>query len=73
MRGQLNLPRNVAVYLARKLSGKPLTEIVQEFSLWSYSSVSSIVCRTENLLSGDKDLMKQVQQMKDELVKSRAK
>ena len=49
-RGQVNKPRNVAIYLARKRSGFALEKIGREFGLEKYSSVSSIVTRTENQL-----------------------
>ncbi len=50
-RGQVNEPRNLAIFLSRKISGLKLEEISKEFGLGSYSSVSSIVIRTEQLLS----------------------
>lgn len=55
-RGQVNEPRNLAILLCRKLSGLKLTEICMEFGLGSYSSVSSVVIRTESLLEQSKQL-----------------
>jgi REP element-mobilizing transposase RayT len=55
-RGQTNEPRNVAVYLARKKCGLRLEEIGREFGLKKYSSVSSIVTKTENQLSKNQAL-----------------
>jgi len=46
-RGQINEPRNLAIYLSRKGYGFRLDEIGREFGLEKYSSVSSIVVRTE--------------------------
>lgn len=59
-RGQANEPRNVAVYLARKKCGLRLEGIGREFGLVSYSSVSSIVTRTEKLLSQNQELSDRV-------------
>lgn len=72
-RGQLNEPRNVAIYLARKRSGLDLAKIGQEFGLEKYSSVSSIVTRTEALLSKNKKLQKRVEEIRRRVEKSQAK
>jgi chromosomal replication initiation ATPase DnaA len=68
-RGQVNEPRNVAVYLARKRCGLRLEEIGREFGLEKYSSVSSIVTRTESILSQDKQLRNRVNKISMELTK----
>jgi putative transposase len=44
-RGVDNEPRNVAIYLSRRLSGATLMSIGQAFGLENYSSVSSVVRR----------------------------
>jgi putative transposase len=72
-RGLVNEPRNVAVYLARKRCGLRLEEIGREFGLEKYSSVSSIVTRTANQLSQDKQLRNRVEKLSFELGKSQAK
>ena len=72
-RGKVNEPRNVAIYIARKRSGLRLEEIGNEFGLEKYSSVSSIVCRTEQQLSKNKKLRNLVDKVKRELKKSQAK
>ena len=72
-RGKVNEPRNVAIYIARKRSGLPLEEIGNEFGLEKYSSVSSIVCRTEQQLSKNEKLRNLVDKVKRELNKSQAK
>jgi len=59
-RGQVNEPRNVAIYLARKHSGLPLKEIGKEFGFEKYSSVSSIVSRTTTHLAQSKQMRRQV-------------
>jgi chromosomal replication initiation ATPase DnaA len=72
-RGQENEPRNVAVYLARKKSGLRLTDICQEFQLLKYSSVSSIVTRTEKQLLKNKQLKKRIKEINLKIDKSQAK
>ncbi len=59
-RGQVNEPRNVAIYLARKRCGFRLEEIGKEFGIEKYSSVSSIVVRTEKQLSHSEQLQNRV-------------
>ncbi len=72
-RGQVNEPRNLAIYLARKHSGLRLSEIGAEFGLEKYSSVSSIVMRTEQLILQKKQLKKRVENIRSTLSKSQAK
>ncbi len=62
-RGQVNKPRNVAVYLARKRCGLCLKEIGQEFGLEQYSSVSDIVTRPEKQLSQNKQLQDRINEI----------
>ena len=72
-RGQVNEPRNLSIYLARKHSGLKLSEIGFEFGLEKYSSVSSIVIRTEQMISQNKQLKKRVEKIRSTLIKSQAK
>jgi chromosomal replication initiation ATPase DnaA len=72
-RGQMNEPRNVAIYLARKKCGLRLDEIGRQFGLEKYSSVSSIVTRTEKQLSRDKQLRKRIGEIIEDTAKSQAK
>jgi putative transposase len=72
-RGKVNEPRNIAVYLARKHSGLRLEEIGREFGFEKYSSVSSIVVRTEKLLAEDTNLRKRLETIRRKLEKSQAK
>jgi len=72
-RGAVNEARNVAIYLARKLSGQRLAEIGEGFGLLKYSSVSSIVLRTERIIAVKKALEKRIKRIKKELDKSQAK
>jgi REP-associated tyrosine transposase len=72
-RGQVNEPRNAAIYLARKRCGLRLDEIGREFGLEKYSSVSSIVTRTEKQLSRDKQMRNRIGKISEEIAKSQAK
>ena len=72
-RGQVNEPRNLAIYLARKHTGLRLTEIGSEFGLEKYSSVSSIVMRTEQLILQNKKLKKRLEKIRSAMSKSQAK
>jgi len=72
-RGHVNEPRNVAVYLARKRCGLRLDEIGQEFELLKYSSVSSIVTRTEKQLLQNKQFRNRIEEINQTLNKSQAK
>ncbi|MFC1827539.1 helix-turn-helix domain-containing protein [Thermodesulfobacteriota bacterium] len=64
IRGQKNEPRNLVIYLARRHSGLSLAEIGSEFGLRKYSSVSSIVMRTEHLMSQSKQLQKKAENVR---------
>jgi hypothetical protein len=71
-RGQINEPRNIALYLARKRSGLRLEEIGKEFRLDKYSSASSVLVRTEQQLSENKHMLNQVKAIILKLQKSQA-
>lgn len=73
VRGQVNEPRNVAIYLARKRGGLPLQEIGSLFSVEKYSSVSSIVCRTEKQMPQDRQLRRRIDVILSQIDKSQAK
>ncbi|VAW42377.1 hypothetical protein MNBD_DELTA03-1006 [hydrothermal vent metagenome] len=72
-RGRVNEPRNLAIYLSRRLSRLKLEDIAKQFGLGSYSSVSSVVVRMGNLLSQDRNLAKTLKKVRKELRKSQAK
>jgi REP element-mobilizing transposase RayT len=72
-RGRINEPRNLALFLARKLSRQKLQNIAIQFGLGSYSSVSSIVMRTEKLLLQDRNLAATLENIREKLSKSQAK
>jgi hypothetical protein len=69
-RGWENEPRNVAIYLSRKMSGLRLEEIGKEFGLGNYSSVSSIVIRLESRLSHSKQLPKRLKEINRRIEKN---
>ena len=59
-RGYLNEPRNVAVYLVRRLRNDTLKEVGEEFRITKYSTVSSIVEKVKKNMGYDKSLKKRV-------------
>ncbi len=69
-RGQLNTPRNVGIYLCRKVAGLRLAEIGVVFGICKSSSVSSVIQRTERLLAEDKKLGRKVSKLAGMLTKS---
>ncbi len=69
-RGVFNEPRNVAIYLARRLRGDELGEICKEFHMKRYSSASSAIERTKAQISKDRRLRKRVEKLRLILIKS---
>ena len=62
-RGMSNDARNIAVYLARQLSGQTLSAIGYAFGLEHYSSVSSVVSRMKQRIASDRSLRKKVKEI----------
>ncbi len=69
-RGTFNEPRNVAIYLTRRLRGDRLNEICKEFHMKRYSSASSAIGRTKALMLKDRHLRKRVEKLRLDLPKS---
>ncbi len=59
-----NEPRNMGIYLTRILRGDSLETIGKEFNMKNYSSVSSVIIRTENQLANDPNLRKRLEKLK---------
>jgi chromosomal replication initiation ATPase DnaA len=62
-RGVINEPRNVAIYLARRLRGDSLKGIGREFHITKYSSVSSVIQRMQALISTDRRLKQRIEEL----------
>jgi len=60
-RGHFNEPRNVAVYLIRRLRNDTLKHVGEEFGIEKYSTVSSIVERVKYEMKADKGLKNRIQ------------
>jgi hypothetical protein len=60
-RGSLNEPRNVAIYLCRRLRGDTLRTIAQHFGMNKYSSVSSVIDRMKAEISQNGKLKRRVE------------
>jgi putative transposase len=69
-RGYFNEPRNVAVYLIRRLRNDPLKQVGEQFGIGKYSTVSSIVERVKYEMEADKGLKKRIQKLAEIITKS---
>jgi REP element-mobilizing transposase RayT len=69
-RGVDNEPRNIALYIARCLTGKKLEEIGKEFNMNNYSTVSSVLCKISRQAKTNKALNRRITQIEDNLLKS---
>jgi len=59
-RGVFNEPRNVAIYLIRRLHQDTLHQIGEHFHIHTYKTVSSILCKMNDLLKHDKYLKRKI-------------
>jgi len=69
-RGHYNEPRNVAIFLIRKLRTDSLKEIGHRFQMEKYSSISSIIERMKKQMHADRNLTKRVKKLANKVVKS---
>jgi len=60
-RGVFNEPRNVAIYLTRRLSGDSLNQIGEQFRIKKYSTVSSVIERMKTVMAEDRQLRKRIE------------
>jgi REP element-mobilizing transposase RayT len=68
-RGFFNEPRNVAVFLARKLRGDRLKTIAEQFGIKKYSSVGSIIERMRIRMQQDRNLKHRVDCIAKQIIK----
>jgi putative transposase len=69
-RGHFNEPRNVAIYLVRRLKNDTLKKVGERFSIEKYSTVSSIVERVKHEMNIDKGFKNRVQILHEKIIKS---
>jgi len=69
-RGATNEPRNVSIYLIRRLRRDTLKEIGRQFKIEKYSSVSSIIERVKKQMQEDTGLRKRVDELSSTATKS---
>ena len=69
-RGQFNEPRNIVIFLTRKLRRDSLKEIGHQFHMEKYSSISSIIERMKKQMLADRNLKKRVDRVADRASKS---
>jgi REP element-mobilizing transposase RayT len=69
-KGVFNEPRNVAIYLMRRLRGDSLVEICKIFQMKKYSSVSSVIERLKAQMAKDRSFRKRVLKLESQITKS---
>ena len=69
-RGKKNEPRNVLIYLIRRLRQDTLKEIGRKFNIDKYSSVCSIIERIKKQMRADTAFRKRVDEMTSRAIKS---
>ena len=69
-RGTVNLPRDVAIYLVRRLCRMTLPDVGREFGIGNYSTVSSVVQRVKSRIDADRRLLKRLDEIAKKAVKS---
>ena len=69
-RGRFNEPRNVAIFLNRKLRRDSLKEIGREFQMEKYSSISSVIERMKKQMLTDRNLKKRANRVANMVNKS---
>ena len=60
-RGLLNEPRNVAIYLNRRLRGGSLKQIAEQFQVKKYSSVRSVIERMKAAIENVRRLRSRIE------------
>ena len=69
-RGFFHEPRNVAIYLTRRLRGDSLKDIAELYKINKYSSVSSVIERMKALITQDQKLRKRIEKLIPKINKS---
>ena len=69
-RGRFNEPRNVAIFLNRKLRRDSLKEIGRQFQMEKHSSISSIIERTKKQMLKDRNLKRRMDRVANMFNKS---
>ncbi len=67
--GILNEPRNVAIFLIRRLRGEKLEEIGRQFGIAKYSSVSSIIEKMKKDMSAERKLRVRIRNIEKDFIK----
>ena len=69
-RGYFNEPRNVSIYLMRRLRGDTLKEVGEFFGINRNSTISSVVERLKTEIKKNRKLKKRIENLSAELIKS---
>ena len=68
-RGKDNEPRDLTIYLIRRLRQESLSRLAEEFGLKGYSSVSSIIVKMEKRLEKDNQLRCRLEEIRHTILK----
>jgi REP element-mobilizing transposase RayT len=71
-RGHFNEPRNVSIYLTRRLRGDTLKEVGEFFGINRNSTISSVVERLKIEIVRNKKLKNRIENLRQKLIKSQA-
>jgi REP element-mobilizing transposase RayT len=71
-RGVNNEPKNVAIYLTRRLTGKKLKQIAEHYGINKYSSISSIIERMKASIAVDRKLRKRIENLHSAITKAKS-
>ena len=66
-RGVFNKPRNVAIYLTRRLRNDNLRQVGEQFRIKKYSTVSSIIERVKHIMKADRGLEKRIEKLTESI------
>ena len=69
-RGVFNEPRNVAIYLTRRLRNETLRQVGEQFRIKKCSTVSSIVGRVKSMMKADRGLKKRIENLTESITMS---
>ncbi len=69
-RGHFNEPRNVDIYLIRRLKNDTLKQVGEQFSIEKYSTFSSIIKRVKHEMDIDKRFKNREKILHEKIIKS---
>ncbi len=73
VRGVTNDPRDISIYLARKLKGDSLKHIGEHFNIEKYSTVASAIARVKGKVEADNKVAERIEEIVKTINKSQKK